>query len=118
MSAETVAVAALLAAPAVTALVGDRIYPDFVAQEKALPAIAMARPNTENINTIHGGPPLGALVDLEIWCMGATRADAEDLATKAVAALGAQNFMATNRLQEFDAESEVYATVLTFVVLE
>jgi hypothetical protein len=52
MSAETVAYAALSAAPAVTTLVGTRIYPDFVPQEKTLPAVAINRAATEYITTI------------------------------------------------------------------
>jgi hypothetical protein len=53
MSAETVAYAALSAAAAVTTLVSTRIYPDFVPQEKTLPAVAINRAATEYITTIH-----------------------------------------------------------------
>lgn len=111
MSAEEVAVAALGNAAAVTALVGDRIKPDFVDVGDALPAISISRANTEPVTSIHGGAPLGAITTLEIWCMASTRAAAEDLADKVVTALS--TFDVVNRTPEVDSEAVVYATVLT-----
>jgi hypothetical protein len=97
-------------------LVGTRVYPDFVPEERALPAIAVARANTEYISTIHSVTPLGSIVTLDVWCMAESRAAAEDLGTKAAAAL--TTFTLQNRTPEFDSESGVYATVLTTTVLE
>jgi hypothetical protein len=116
MSAETLAYSTLSAAAPVTALVGTRIYPDFVPQEKTLPALAIARAETEYINSIHSNVPLGSIATLGIWCMAATRAEAEALADVVVTALSA--FTMLNRSPEFDADSEVLATVLTVSVLE
>lgn len=116
MTAETSAYDALKNAPSVTALVDTRIYPDFVPEEKTLPAIAISRADTDYINTIHSNVPLGALVTLEVWCMAKTRAEAENLASVAAAALTI--FSLRNRSPDFDAESAVFATVLTVVVLE
>lgn len=118
MSAEQVAYATLSAAAAVTALVDTRIYPDFVPQEKTLPAVAMARASTEYVTTIHSGLPAAAIVNLELWCMAASRAAAEDLATKVIAALAPVTNAVIERLPEFDAETEVFATVVTVVFLE
>jgi hypothetical protein len=118
VSAETVAVAALLAAAPVTTLVGDRIYPDFVAIEKDLPAIAIARSATEHITTIHTAAPLGAFASLEVWCQASSRAATEDLATKAIAALAPVAVEVVDRIPEFVAESEVYATVVIVTILE
>lgn len=118
MSAETVAYAALSAAPAVTGLVSSRIYPDFVPQEKTLPAVAINRAATEYITTIHASTPLGAIATLEVWCMASTRSAAEALATAVVATLAAAQFSITNRAPEFDAETEVFAAVITAVSLE
>lgn len=117
MSAETVAYDLLKNAVPVTSLVSTRIYPDFVPEEKTLPAVAIARANTEPVNTIHSHVPAGALVTLEIWCMASTRAGAEALADAVLAALtGCEEVQ--NRTPEFDAEAGVFATVLTVVFLE
>lgn len=116
MSAEALAYDALSGAAPVTALVATRIYPDFVPQEKTLPAVAIARANTEYINSIHSNVPLATVATMEIWCMAAKRVEAEALANAVVAALTA--FSVRNRSPEFDAEAEVFATVLTVSVLE
>lgn len=118
MSAETVAYSTLSGASAVTDLVGTRIYPDFVPNEKTLPAVAINRSATDYINTIHSNVALGAIVTLEVWCMAATRAAAEGLADAVVATLGGGDFSILNRSPEFDSESEVFATVLTVSILE
>jgi hypothetical protein len=118
MSAETIAYAALTGASAVTTIVGDRIYPDFVPEERLLPAISIARASTEYITTIHSSIPQGAFVTLEIWCMAGTRKASEDLANAAMTALGPVSVRPDNRAPEFDAESEVFAAVLLVVILE
>lgn len=118
MSAETVAYAALNAASAVTGLVSTRIYPDFVPQEKDLPAVAINRAATEFINTIHGSAPLGSIATLEVWCMASTRSAAEAVADAVVATLAAAGFSITNRAPEFDADSQVFAAVVSAVSLD
>jgi hypothetical protein len=119
MSAETSTYSTLSGAAGVTALVGTRIYPDVVPQEKALPAIAIARTETEFINTIHNAAPLGSFVELEIWCMAETRTGAEAVADAVKAAfIATTGFMLKNRRPEFDAEHQVYSTVLTVEFFE
>jgi hypothetical protein len=119
MSAETTTYSTLSGAAGVTSLVSTRIYPDFVPQEKTLPAVAITRINTEFINTIHNATPLGAFVELEVWCMASTRAGANALAdavTNAIAA--ASGFMLKNRRPEVDMENSIYSTVLTVEFFE
>lgn len=113
MSAETEAYAALKNDSAVAAIVGSRIYPDFVPQDKTLPAISLTVTDTDPVTTIHSNTPVGYHVTMEAWCLSSSRASAEDLATKAVAALAGAGFVITNRVPEYDPEAEVWATVVT-----
>ena len=117
MSAETDLNAALLAAAPVTALVGTgnaaRIYPDVVPQDVKLPAIAFVRADTEYLHTIHSDVPVGEFAILEIACMGTSRAEADDLAGKAIAALGAARFGIAGRRAEIDVEQGIWATIVT-----
>jgi hypothetical protein len=116
MSAETVAYSTLSGAGAVTAITGTRIYPDFAPTETALPAIAFSRVNTVYTNVIHQAAPVGVDVVLEVWCMAETRKVAEQLGDAVVAALGAatpSGFYMQDRTPDFDAESKIFAAVLT-----
>ena len=116
MSAETVAVSTLKNAAAVTAIASTRVYPDFTPVETDVPAIALSRVNTEYVPTIHSGVPIGIFVLLEVWCMAETRKTAELLGDAAVAALGAATptgFVVMDRSADFDAETKLFAAVLT-----
>jgi hypothetical protein len=112
MSAETDAYAVLAADGDVTAIVGDRIYPDFVPEEQELPAISITRANTEFINTIHGNAPVASLVTLEIWCLAVGRSSAEALADVVQTTMATSEFIVSGRRPEYDDESKLWATVL------
>lgn len=122
MSAEILINAALLADAGVMALVlrpgGDpavdaRIYPDFLAQEIALPGIVNIRADTEYVNTIHSGVAIAARISMESWCLAASRVDAEQLADTVEAALPVADFRIIGRRPEFNEETLTYASVVT-----
>ena len=113
MSAETAAYSTLSGSAPVTALVGTRIYPDIVPQEHPLPAIALARIDTEYVTTIHGGEALASFVTLEVHCLASSRAAAEQLADTVELAIPAGGFRLIGRQPHYDAEAEVCAAVLT-----
>lgn len=117
MTAESVAYTTLRDDGAVSGLVGTRIYPDFVPQEQALPAIAVSRVSTEFVTTIHTEAPVAEITSLDVWCMAETRVESESVADAALSALTAAHFAAVDRRPEFDAESNVYAAVLTMQIL-
>jgi len=97
MSAETDLYAVLTGAAGVVALVGNRIYPDVVAEEAALPAIAYQRSATEFLNTIHGTAPLGETASIEITCVATTRPGANAVANAVVASLAGTEFIAIDQ---------------------
>lgn len=81
MSAETDAYSLLNGTPAVTAIVGTRIYPDNVPEEVGMPSIAIRRlPGTSYIATIHNDIPEASMVKIGFWCHAETRKDCEALA--------------------------------------
>ena len=117
MSAETSLYSALSAAAPVTAIVGvgsaARIYPDVIPQDKAVPALAYARVETEPTYTIHSASPAITRTTLDIYALDDDRAGAEALADAAAAALAGSAFVLRNRRFEYDPENDLYATVLT-----
>lgn len=117
MSAETQLNAALLAAAPVTGLVGAganaRIYPDEIPQETDLPAVAFFRTATEMKHTIHSAAPVVNMAMLQVYCLGASRAQAEDLCDKVLAAAADAGFIAVDRAADVDAGEGVWASVLT-----
>lgn len=113
MSAETDLYSALSGDAALAAVVGTRIYPDAVPQEQVGACIAYARQGTEPVLTIHSAAPVGAFVLLEVVCMAAKRADAEDVADKALVPLAAAQFQLTDRRAEYDSDLQLWGTVLT-----
>lgn len=117
MSAETDLNAALKAAAGVTAIVGSgdsaRIYPDLVPQERALPAVAYGRADTEYTTTIHTSTPIGETPIIDVWCMHTTRAGADALAAAVLAAAGGAGFQLRSRSAiPPDNEQAVLGTVL------
>ena len=113
MSAETELYAALSAAPAVTALVSTRIYPDAVPQEQVVPSIAYARTDTEFVTTIHSGIPAAQFATLEVVCMAEARDIADAIADAVLDALGAAGFVVLARAQDFDADKNLWGTVVS-----
>lgn len=115
MSAESAVFAALNGAAGVTALAGDRIYPDFLPQKKPLPAIVYARAETEYVTTIHSSIPVASDVTMETWCFAKTRPAAEALGDAALLALGTAGIRPTGRRPEFDTDTETFSCVITTV---
>lgn len=115
MSAETEINAALSGNAALAAVVAARIYPDFLAQEIALPAVVFQRAGTEYVTTIHDGVVHGARVTLEVWCLGTSRLQAEGVADLVETAL-AGSFLPVDRRPEFDAETLTFSTVVSCTV--
>lgn len=113
MSAETDLYAALSGASAVTAIVGTRIYPDAVPQDVKGASVAYARLGTEFVSTIHAAAPIGGWASIEVVCMAAKRADADDLAGKVNTAAAGAGFVLVDQRAEFDSDLGLWATVLT-----
>jgi len=112
MSSETTLYSTLAADPAVSALVDARIYPDVVPQDVTGAAIAYLKVGTEPVTTLHTNVPLASFTTLEVWCMAGKRADAEAVASAAMDALGAALFNLLDRRAEFDADNDLWASVL------
>ncbi len=112
MSAETEIYTALSAAAPVTALIGTRLYPDFLTQEITLPAVVYQRAGTEPVLTIHNNTQVAARATMELWSLAATRIGAEGLADVLRNALP-PSFVLTDRRPEFDEQTLTYSTVLT-----
>jgi hypothetical protein len=112
VSAETTLVDVLENAAAVTAIIGERIFPDVIPQGADLPAIAYYRTSTEYVQTIHGSAPVGATPGLSVACVAYTRPEADALADAALAALGAGGFSMLGRQAAVDLETDIWATVL------
>lgn len=111
MSAESAVYAALSGAAGVTALVSTRIYPDVRDQETTLPAIVYVRTGTSYDYNIHGSLDL-TRTTVAAMCFAVTRAGAEALADAAQTALVAASMPASERMSDFDSESQVYSTTL------
>lgn len=120
MSAETELNAALLAASAVTSIVGAgnaaRVFPELVPLDNARPAIAYSRTGTEYTTTIHSMTPVGEETTLDIWCMAGTKVAADALADVVIPAIGAAGFRIVARASVMpDPERDLIATSLTVV---
>lgn len=115
MSAETELHTALAGDGPLTAAISTRIYPDFLAQEIALPAVVYQRAGTGYELTIHNGVVEATLVTLEIWCLHNTRIGAEGLAQLVETAIAApmNSFRPLDRRPEFDADTLTFSTVVT-----
>lgn len=121
MSAESLAYSLLSADDDIIALVNDRIFPDFVPQDKTLPAIAIIRTETIYVSTIHSGEPVAIQVTLEIWCLAATRLAADQLADTAMVTMTGSpgGFVPAGRRPETETGPPVqFATVLSLVCWE
>lgn len=113
MSGGTTIYAALSGHAALTALVGDRIYPIAVPNGKAFPAVAYRRAATEYFPTIHGGAP-DSKPAYDIVCGADSAIDAEAVADVVEAI---PDLLPINRTDEYDPETNIYASVVTVEVL-
>lgn len=111
MSAEAALRAALLAAPAVTSLLGQRVIADRAEQGDALPFAVFTRTATEHYTAIDGAL-LGARVALELQCWAETRAAAEALADVIQDAVRSARQLVTNRSATTDPSLDLHAAVL------
>lgn len=110
MSAETELFAALVGAAGLSALVGDRIYPDAIPENKALPAV---------VYSIDGSAPVYGLnqdkhatpTQIKIVAWGATRNAASLAGDQIEIALAGIGVPLDNRYSGFDAEIGDYADV-------
>lgn len=118
MSAETQIYSTLTGAAGVTAIVALRIYPDFISQEIALPAIVSQRIDTEYDHTIHNFIAVAIKVITESYCLAATRIGAEALADAVAVALPTGSFRVAARRTEFDPETMTHMAIITSEVWE
>lgn len=112
MSAES-AVKTALEASGVTALVSDRVYPDFIPQEADLPAIVYYRTDTGFVTMIDGSVSIER-AQIAIGCYAETRAAAESVANAAKTALLAAGILPQARKGEYDSETESHIVAALF----
>lgn len=115
MSAETILHAALAGNAPLAAAVSNRIYPDFVPQDKDTPSIAYSRASTEFFDTIHA-PAVAHRVTFDVGVIDVSRTAAEASADLAQTALRAANVYVTDRRAEFDAAANRWAVSFTAAV--
>lgn len=96
----------------VTALVGTRVYPDSIPQDKALPAVAYGRQPSEALMTLSTEIAAERAV-FEVYCVASTRTAAEAVGEAVRAALLLAGMPPVSRRAEFDLENLHYAAVLT-----
>jgi len=112
---------AILAHVPLTDVIGTgplvRSYPDFLALEIPLPGIVVEKPETQYINTIHDGTPVGSFISVTITSLAKTRNDAEALAdlVQDAVTVPSTGFRVSTREQDFFPDTETYATVSTFL---
>lgn len=111
MSAESQIYAALSGALAVTGLVAERIYPDAIPEDKALPAIVFSRTGTEPYVTL-AGVRFAEDVQYQVVSWAETRTAADAVGDAAEAALRAGGFTVTGRSAAFDGDIGLFATTI------
>ena len=118
MSAEEILYSTLAGAGAITALVGDRVYPDIV-PVAALPAIAFVTPEAEYLVTIHDNLPVAVTPHIEIWCMAGSRKVADELAEAVLPVVAPAGFRVIARRPEIEEGPPLtYSAVLTVEAFE
>lgn len=104
MSAESQVYDALRVNGPLGAIVGNRIYPDAIAEGEAMPAIVFSRAATEPVISIDGTLHADR-VTMRVECWAATRSAAEEACNAAVNALIVARIFYTNRSAGFDPEA-------------
>lgn len=111
MSAETDIYAALTASSALASIVGTKIYPDAIPEDKSPPAVVYQRANTAPVTTING-ITLAEEVRFSITAWSKTRAQADSAADAIAAALVAADHQAADRSAGTDSETGLFATTI------
>ncbi|MER2518570.1 MAG: DUF3168 domain-containing protein [Candidatus Accumulibacter phosphatis] len=112
MSAETDLFAALSASAALAAIVGTKIYPDAIPEDKAPPAVVYQRANTSHVTTVHSAAPIAEEVRFSITAWAKTRAAATGAADAVADALVAVGHTPGDRADGIDQETGLLATTL------
>lgn len=98
------------------AVVGDRIFKTIVPDGTPSPAIAYRRSNTEYTQTIHGPIP-ASKQSFDIYCIAVSNAVADqvgDLVEGIAPSPGTVAFI--DRIDDYDPDTELYATIITVEV--
>lgn len=111
MSAETELYAVLSGAAGLTALVGNRIYPDAIPEDAALPAVVYARASTDPVLSV-SGQKFAETARLTLTAWAKTRASAAAVGDQIEAALQSLWQPAINRSSVFDGEVGLYAATV------
>lgn len=114
-SAEATLYSILSAAPGVTAIVGNRIYPDLIPEEKATPYIGYERASTDSVGTLEG-TVLAEQISLVIACWADTRIAAEQVADAVRTAMLGSGFKAETRGAEIDESTGRLAATLQYSI--
>ncbi len=111
MSVESELYAALAGLPALTALVGKRIYPDVIPEDADLPAVVTARQGTDPVIGI-GGAKFGEFAQMIVSAWAPTRTLAESIGDQIAEALRVAGNPVTNRAGGYDEETGNFAATL------
>ena len=111
MSAESELYAALAGRPALTALVGTRIYPDAIPEDVTLPAVVTARQSTEPVIGI-GSVQFGEFAQMIISAWAPTRTLDESIGDQIAEALRTAGNPVTNRAGGYDEETGFFAVTI------
>lgn len=115
MSAESTIYDILIADAALSALIGNRVYPDAMPEDAAYPVVIITRTGTEPVVTIDGNRA-AQFVDVQIQCWGKTRESADAVADAAENALIVAKEIPRDREAAFDPETALRGSVFNVTV--
>lgn len=113
MSVETTLYGILSGHAALTALVGNRIYPDVIAQGEALPALIYRKMGADMFPTLDGVVGI-ASYRMAVSCWAHKKDDAENVCDKVIAALAASVIPVESRMGDFDTEVGLFGATVEF----
>ena len=98
----------------VVAVVGTRIYHEFVPESAQLPAISFIRTSTSYISTIHGFD-IEDTATVDIYCVATDEDGAQDLGNlvDAIFVPPPNNMVKVNRTTLYDSETQLHAAIIT-----